>query len=126
MSVIDQAQGHNFAIYNADCVEAIRDMPDSSIGLSVFSPPFASLYTYSDDDRDMGNCADGDEFAEHFRFLIPEILRVTKPGRLCAVHCMNLTTTIGRDGVIGLRDFRGEIIRAFVELGWVYHSEVYI
>lgn len=126
MSVINQTHGTNFALWNGDCVEVIRDVPDASVGLSVFSPPFASLYTFSDDDRDMGNCADGGEFAKHFRFLIPEILRVTMAGRLCAVHCMNLTTTIGRDGVIGLRDFRGEIIRAFVELGWIYHSEVCI
>jgi hypothetical protein len=93
---------------------------------SIFSPPFASLYVYSNSDRDMGNVRDGEEFAAHFRFLIPELLRVTKPGRLLSFHCMNLPTSKDRDGFIGVTDFRGQLIRAFVDSGWIYHSEVCI
>lgn len=124
--VIDQTVTDRFAIYNADCVEAVAALPDDSVDLSVFSPPFASLYTYSASPRDMGNSIDGDEFATHFRFLVADLLRVTKPGRLIAVHCMQLPTSKTRDGVIGIRDFRGELIRSFVEAGGIYHSEVCI
>ncbi|MDZ7809224.1 MAG: DNA methyltransferase [Arhodomonas sp.] len=93
---------------------------------TLFSPPFASLYTYSNSDRDMGNCRDDNEFASHFGYLIPHLHRVTKPGRLCSVHCMNLPTSKQHHGVIGIRDFRGEIIKSFEEAGWIYHSEVVI
>jgi len=124
--VIEQVVTNRFALYNADCVEAVSALPDNSIDLSVFSPPFASLYTYSASPRDMGNSIDGDEFAKHFRFLVADLLRVTKPGRLIAVHCMQLPTSKTRDGMIGIRDFRGELIRSFVEAGGIYHSEVCI
>lgn len=124
--VLDQADGEDWTLYNADCVDVVRALPEASIHYSVFSPPFASLYVYSNSDRDMGNVRDGDEFAAHFRFLIPELLRVTKPGRLLSFHCMNLPTSKARDGYIGLSDFRGELIRAFVDAGWIYHSEVCI
>lgn len=120
------SKGDDYEIHLGDCVEVFRDVESNSVGMSVFSPPFASLYTYSDSERDMGNCRDDDEFMAHFRFLIPELLRVTKPGRICAVHCMQLTTSKMRDGEIGLKDFRGMIIAAFVELGWIYHSEITI
>ena len=93
---------------------------------SIFSPPFASLYTYSNSNRDLGNCANHAEFFAHFTFLVTELFRVTKPGRLCSFHCMNLPTSKVRDGVIGLHDFRGELIRAFQASGWIYHSEVCI
>ncbi len=126
MDVLNQKLGTNYAIYNADCIEALRGMPDESIHYSVFSPPFASLYTYSASTRDMGNSRDMDEFESHFRYLIPELYRVTKPGRLLSFHCMQLPTSKVRDGVIGLRDFRGLLIRMFVECGWIYHSEVCI
>ena len=116
----------NFAMYNADCVEAIKQIPDVSIHYSIFSPPFASLYTYSASEHDMGNCKSLAEFMEHFSFLVPELLRVTMPGRLLSFHCMNLPTSKERDGFIGIRDFRGELIRSFVEAGWIYHSEVCI
>lgn len=126
MNVIDEYKGENYHLYNADCVEVARELPDNSIGFSVYSPPFSSLYTYSNSDRDMGNCKNHSEFFEQYKFLIKEKLRITKPGRLSAVHCMNLPTTKGRDGFIGMYDFRGEIIRAHIEAGWIYHSEVCI
>jgi len=116
----------NWTMHLGDCVETIKQIADESVGFSIFSPPFASLYTYSASDRDMGNCVDDDQFHQHFRFLVAELLRVTKPGRLCSFHCMNLPSSKVRDGVIGIRDFRGELVRAFVELGWIYHSEVTI
>jgi hypothetical protein len=109
-----------------DCVERIKDIASDSVGFSVFSPPFASLYTYSPSDRDMGNCVDDDQFFAHFQFLVRELYRVTKPGRLLSFHCMNLPTSKARDGVIGIRDFRGELVRAFAGEGWIFHSEVCI
>ena len=125
-NVINQTEGESFVAYHGDCIDVLRGLPDQSIHYSVFSPPFASLYTYSASPRDMGNCRNDDEFFDHFRYLIPELLRVTKPGRLLSFHCMVLPTSKARDGVIGLRDFRGELIRAFVECGWIHHSEVCI
>lgn len=126
VKVLDQRKGEGWIMYNADCVEALRALPDASIHYSIFSPPFASLYTYSNSDRDMGNCRCGDDFAEHFAFLIPELYRVTKPGRLLSFHCMNLPTSKERDGYIGIRDFRGQLIAMFVAAGWIFHSEVCI
>jgi DNA modification methylase len=114
------------SIYNGDCVEVIKGIPDEGIGFTVFSPPFASLYTYSNSDRDMGNSRTYDEFASHFRFLIEDLYRVTQPGRLCSVHCMNLPTSKTRHGYIGIQDFRGDIIRDFQREGWIFHSEVCI
>lgn len=125
-NVLNQTDGTNFVAYHGDCVDVLRGLPDESIHYSVFSPPFASLYTYSASPRDMGNCKDDDEFFEHFKYLIPELYRVTKPGRLLSFHCMLMPTSKARDGFIGLRDFRGELIRAFVECGWIFHSEVVI
>ncbi len=122
----DVAQGEGWTIHLGDCVEVAREFPDNSLDYSVFSPPFASLYTYSNSDRDMGNCKDYSEFYAHFRFLVKELFRAIKPGRLLSFHCMNLQTSKFRDGVIGLHDFRGELIRMFVEEGWIYHSEVCI
>lgn len=115
-----------YAIYQGDCVQLIRQIPDNSIHLSVFSPPFANLYIYSDNLADMGNCKDSKEFFKQFDYLIPELLRVTIPGRLCAVHCKQLVKYKGRDGRSGLYDFRGDIIRHFENAGWQYHSEVQI
>jgi len=126
MSVIDQTIQNKYALYRGDCVETLHDLPDSSIGFTVYSPPFSSLYTYSDDPRDMGNTSGDDEFFEGYGFLLRELLRVTMPGRLMAVHCMNLPTTKFRDGAIGMRDFRGEIIRACVDAGFIFHSEIVI
>lgn len=125
-NIIDQTVTDNFAAYHADCVDVLRGMPDNSAHYSIFSPPFASLYTYSASPRDMGNCASHDEFFGQFRYLVPELYRVIKPGRLLSFHCMLLPTSKARDGVIGLTDFRGQLIRAFQEVGWVFHSEVVI
>ena len=126
MKVLNQAITEDFALYQGDCVEVLTALPTSSIHYSIFSPPFASLYVYSDSPRDLGNAANHDEFFRHFTFLIPELLRVTMPGRLLSFHCMNLPTSKARDGVIGLTDFRGELIRLFTAAGWIYHSEVVI
>lgn len=126
MKVLDQKVTDKFAAYNADCVDVVRGIPDDSIHYTIFSPPFASLYTYSASPRDMGNCTNSDDFADHFRWLVPELLRVTKPGRLISFHCMLLPTSKVRDGEIGLSDFRGDLIRAFVSAGWIHHSEVVI
>ena len=120
------AQGEGWTVHLGDCVEVTREMPDNSIDYSVFSPPFASLYTYSNSDRDMGNCKSTSEFYEHFRFLVKELLRVVKPGRLLSFHCMDLQTSKFRDGVIGLHDFTGELTRMFTDEGWIYHSKVTI
>lgn len=122
----DIQSGKNWKLYMGDCVEKVKDIESDSIHFSVFSPPFASLYTYSASDRDMGNCKTDEEFATHFKYLVPEIFRITKPGRLCAFHCMNLPTSKTRDGVIGIKDFRGDLIRMFTDEGWIYHSEVCI
>lgn len=124
MNVIDQCVSERFTLYHGDCVEVLRGVPDHSIHYSVFSPPFASLYTYSDSDRDMGNCKDDAEFQEHFAYLVGELYRVILPGRLVSVHCMNLPAMKSRDGFIGVKDFRGDIIRSFAARGFIYHSEV--
>jgi len=126
MKVLQQHVTEKFSIYNADCMDVLRGLPDNSIHYSIFSPPFASLYTYSASPRDMGNCASHDEFFSQFRYLVPELLRVLKPGRLLSFHCMNLPTSKMRDGVIGITDFRGQLIREFAECGWIFHSEVCI
>lgn len=123
---VDEASGDGWRLINGDCVEQVATLPDNSVGFSVFSPPFASLYTYSNSDRDMGNSKDRDEFARHFRFLVRELYRVLMPGRLVSFHCMNLPTSKVRDGYIGIEDFRGDLIRAFQEEGFIFHSEVVI
>jgi DNA modification methylase len=124
--VTDHESGSGWDLYLGDCVEVVGLLEDDSIDFSVFSPPFESLYTYTATDRDMGNCRSSDEFAAHFRFLVDHLYRVIKPGRLVSFHCMNLPTSKVRDGVIGIRDFRGELIRMFQASGFIYHSEVCI
>lgn len=121
-----KATGQGWIAELGDSVETIKDIPSDSIHYSIFSPPFASLYTYSASDRDMGNARTHSEFYEHFQFLITELYRVTMPGRLLSFHCMNLPSSKERDGVIGIKDFRGELIRMFQEPGFIYHSEVVI
>jgi hypothetical protein len=123
---IDQRTETDWQAINGDSVEVLPALPDESVGFSVYSPPFASLYTYSNSERDMGNCASNSEFFEHYRFLIDQMYRLTKPGRLTSVHCMNLPTSKARHGFIGIEDFRGDVIRAHEEAGWIYHSEVCI
>lgn len=122
----DVARGERWELHLADCVDMVSELAADSIHYTVFSPPFASLYTYSNSDRDMSNCKYYDEFFEHFRFLIKELHRVTMPGRLLSFHCMNLPTSKQHHGYIGIQDFRGDLIRAFVASGWIYHSEVVI
>jgi DNA modification methylase len=126
MQVMHETVTDRFALYHADTVDVARGLPDRSVDFSVFSPPFASLYTYSNSPRDMGNVLDDAEFFAHFDFLIKETVRVMKPGRLVAIHCMLMPTSKTRDGHIGLRDFRGDIIRAYQNHGFIYHSEVCI
>jgi DNA modification methylase len=116
----------NFTVHMGDCVKWTRRMADNSIDYSVFSPPFADLFTYSNSDHDMGNCKNDQEFVEQLKFLISELFRVVKPGRNVSFHCMNLPTTKMRQGFIGLRDFRGDLIRSFQDAGFIYHSEVCI
>jgi len=116
----------NYTVYLGDCVKQSRHIPDESVDYSVFSPPFADLFVYSNSDYDMGNCSDDAEFAAQMKFLIAELFRVMKPGRNVSFHCMNLPTTKMRQGFIGLRDFRGDLIRAFQDAGFIYHSEVCI
>lgn len=124
MNVINQEINNNFSLYNGDCVEVLKGIPDNSIHYSIFSPPFASLYTYSNSDRDMGNCKSDEEFQEHFKYLVNELYRVMMPGRLLSFHCMQIPLMKERDGVIGLKDFRGQLIKMFQDAGFIYHSEV--
>jgi DNA modification methylase len=126
IEALDFAEGKGWAMWNGDCIEVMRQLPESSVGYSVFSPPFASLYTYSNSDRDLGNCKDGDAFIEHFSFVLDQLHRVLKPGRLLSMHCMDMPTSKTRDGVIGARDFPGELIRAAQASGFIFHSRVCI
>lgn len=124
--VINQLIQPNFSIYHGDSCEVLKGLTDNSIHFSIFSPPFSSLYTYSNSDRDLGNSKDDGQFYEHFRFIISELYRVIMPGRLVSVHCMDIPMLKSRDGEIGLKDFPGEIIRLFQEAGFLYHSRVAI
>lgn len=126
MNCINQVVTDTYTAIHGDCVESIKGLPDHSIGYSIFSPPFASLYTYSNSPRDMGNCRDDAEFFAHFAFLIKELRRVMKPGRNVSFHCMLMPSSKERDGYIGLRDFRGDLIRAFQAEGFIFASEVTI
>lgn len=126
MEVLNQKIGENYAVYNADTVEVAKSLPSESVDFSVFSPPFSSLYTYSNSDRDMGNVKSDAEFWEQYRYLIAEQFRVMKPGRNIAIHCMNLPSSKQNDGFIGIKDFRGDIIREYQKAGFIYHSEVCI
>lgn len=119
-------RGEGWHVMLGDSVERVRELADDSVDLSVFSPPFMSLFTYSPSERDIGNARDGDEFWSHFGYLVDDLLRVTKPGRNCAVHVQQVPTTVAHDGVTGLRDFRGDVVRGFIERGWVFHGEVTI
>jgi len=118
--------GENYALYNGDCVDVLRDLPAQSVHYSIFSPPFASLYTYSNSPRDMGNCRTNEEFFEHFAFLVTELKRVMRPGRNVSFHCMLFPASKERDGFIGLKDFRGDLIRAFQAQGFIFHAETVI
>jgi len=116
----------NYKMILGDCVEQMKSLESDSADLSIFSPPFADLYVYSDNIADMGNSKNYDEFSQHFKFLIPELSRVVKPGRIVAVHCMDLPIQKGKEGYIGLRDFSGLLIKDFQEQGFIYHSRITI
>lgn len=126
IGVIDQAIGENYALYNGDSCEVLKGIPENSIHYEIFSPPFASLYTYSNSERDLGNCRTTTEFYEQFKYIVSELYRVLMPGRLVSFHCMDLPLSKERDGIIGIRDFRGEMIRMFEDAGFVLHSQVCI
>jgi DNA modification methylase len=119
-------KGKDFIVYNGDCVEEMRNIKDESIHYSIFSPPFADLYTYSNNERDMGNSKNQEEFFNHFKFLIKELYRVLIPGRLISFHCMDLPTSKFKDGFIGIKDFSGDLVRSFQDEGFIYHSKVVI
>ena len=124
-NAIDQVIGAKYAIYNGDCVDLLRNIPTDSIHYQISSPPFIGLYKFSNNERDLSN-SDEDDFYTHYKFILTEQLRVSRPGRLCTAHVMQLPATIGRDGFIGMRDFRGDVIRAHQEAGWHFVSETMI
>lgn len=126
INVISQSVTDRYALYNGDSCEVLKGIPDNSIHYSIFSPPFASLYTYSNSERDLGNCRTTSEFYEQFMFIVSELYRVLMPGRLISFHCMDLPLSKERDGIIGIRDFRGELIKVFENAGFVLHSQVCI
>lgn len=122
MAVINQTITPKYAIYNGDCIEVMKSLPDNSIDFSIFSPPFADLYCYSDNPADLGNCRNYDQFFWHFGFVVEQLTRLIKPGRNCSVHCMDIPSMKERDGCIGIKDFSGDIIRLFQKHGFIYHS----
>ena len=126
MNVLNQVIDEKYAVYNGDSCEVVKNIPDNSIHYTLFSPPFASLYTYSNSDRDMGNSKGDDEFYNHFKYLANELYRITMPGRLLSFHCMDLPMMKERDGVIGLKDFPAIIRQVFQDCGFIYHSRVTI
>ena len=125
MAIIDQTITENYALYNGDCVEVMRQLPDSSVDMSIYSPPFCGLYNYSSDEKDLSNCKDYDQFFEHYSFVVGEIFRLTKPGRITAVHCMDIPRAGANVGG-GLIDFPGDIIRLHEKLGFSYCARYHI
>lgn len=125
-NVIDSEINDKYAIYNGDTTDVIKNLKDESVGYSIFSPPFMDLFTYSNSNRDLGNSATKNIFFQHFSFIVKELFRILKSGRLVSVHCMNIPKTMQRDGLIGIYDFRGNIIRLFEKCGFIFHSEVCI
>jgi DNA modification methylase len=125
-TVRDQAQGRDWTLWLGDSADVLPALPPRSVDLAVFSPPFGNVYAYSPSERDLGNVRDDCEFWDHFGFVTPSLMRAMKPGRIVAVHVANLPTYESREGVTGLKDFRGETIRHFQAAGFVYHAEVTI
>ena len=123
---IDQIEGERFKAFNGDSIEIVAEIPENSIGLSVFSPPFPGMYAYTNSARDVGNVRNFSELVEHFSYLASSILRATQPGRMCCIHLTQEPVFKGRDGYVGLRDFRGDMIRCMESAGWYYYSEVTI
>lgn len=126
MKVLNQVIKERYALYNGDSAEVMQGLPSDSMDYSIFSPPFESLYTYSDSDRDLGNCRNEEKFYQQFDFIAKELYRIIKPGRLISVHCMDLPTSLNNDGFIGLKDFPGKLIKVFEKVGFIYHSRVTI
>ena len=124
--VINQSITEKYALYNGDSGEIMKGLPSDTMDYSIFSPPFEDLYTYSDSPRDLGNCKTTEEFYIQFTFIVKELFRIMKPGRLVSIHCMDLPTSKSRDGFIGLRDFPGILIKLFQDCGFYYHSRVTI
>ena len=122
----DTYKGTGWTAHLGDCVEVVAEIPDDSVHYTIYSPPFASLYTYSNSDRDMGNSLDHEQFFDHYKFLVELLYKKTMPGRLVSFHCINIPTSKVRNGVIGLTDFRGQLIKMHQDAGWIYHSEVVI
>lgn len=123
---LGEHHGSNFAIYNGDCCDVLAQMPDESVGLSIFSPPFANLYIYSESVADMCNTSTDEEFYDQYRYACQELFRLTMPGRVCAVHCSDLPLQMWKDGVIGIKDFSGGLIKTHEECGWILHSRITI
>jgi DNA modification methylase len=126
MNVVNQHIDKNFSLYNGDSAEIMKGLPDNSVHYEIYSPPFASLYTYSNSERDLGNCRNYSEFFAHFEFIAKELHRILKPGRLMSVHCMDMPIMKGKEGYIGISDFPGDLIRLFQKIGFIYHSRVVI
>ncbi len=124
VTCLNGVKGSNWTAVHGDCVDVLRQIPDHSVGFSVYSPPFENLFTYSDSECDIGNNADSAEFQRHYGFALAEMTRITKPGRLTAVHCSDIPLTKWKDGMIGIKDLSGDIIRMHQKLGWVLHSRV--
>ncbi len=122
----NQTTGANHSVANCDCIDGLAQLPAESVGFSLHSPPYMGLYTYSASDRDIGNCATDAEFWRHYRFVVDGLFRVAKPGRIAAVDCMNVPAMKERDGYIGIKDFRGDIIRAYTTAGFIFHGEVFM
>lgn len=123
---LDSEHGEAWTMYRGDCVEVVKQLPEASVDLSIYSPPFSDLFVYSDSERDMGNCASDEEFGEHYRFLLQSMFRVVRPGRMCAVHVSDLPARKSKEGYIGIRDFSGAVIKAHEDAGFHYVSRVTI
>lgn len=123
---LNEAHGERFTAYHGDCASVIAQLPDESIDFSIYSPPFSNLFVYSDSEADMGNAANDAEFIEHYGYMLRELFRATLPGRSSAVHCSDLPLQKWKDGVVGIKDLSGQIIRAHEDAGWILHSRVTI
>lgn len=119
-------QGNGWVVHNSDCIEGMHAMPECSVDLSIFSPPFGDLFVYSDSERDLGNAGTGQNFINQYKFFAEALTRVMKPGRISCVHCTDLPMRKGRDGAIGLQDFSGDLIKAHTDAGMIYHGRVTI
>jgi DNA modification methylase len=119
---LDSRHGENWSLYHGDCVEVVRQMPACSVDFTVYSPPFADLFIYSESERDMGNCSSDEQFAQHYGHLLTEMFRVMRPGRIAAVHVSDLPARKSKEGFIGMRDFSGDVIRAHTAAGFHYHG----